>query len=98
MSNPRKIELMHRIFGCCEGHVCGECNNLVRVRANDTPLRKCSVYGLTHSEASDWVLRYTACGMFNKHYDGAPIIEYPRHSTEVPLDNQFVMDLEALYG
>lgn len=101
MNNLRKIELMHKMFGCCEGHVCGECDNLARVRANDKLLRKCSVYGLTHSEASDWTLRFTACGMFNTHYDGLPIIEFSRHNSaapELPLKNQVTMDLEALDG
>ena len=49
----RKIALMHRLFGVCEGHACRECSNLVNGRYHDRILTKCNVYGLTHSEASD---------------------------------------------
>lgn len=72
----RKIDLMHKMFGKCEGHTCGECNNLIEGYYHDKKLRKCTVYGLTHSEASDWAKRYPACGKFNAEYDGTPIIKY----------------------
>lgn len=71
----RKIALMHKFFGICEGHTCGECSNLVEGTYRSKMLRKCKVYGLTHSAASDWARRYLACGMFNKEYKGRPIIE-----------------------
>ena len=72
----KKIDLMHKIFGICEGHTCGECSNLVHVRVGDIrPLTKCKAYGLTNSAASDWAKRYQACGMFNKEYKGRPNIE-----------------------
>lgn len=31
----RKIDLMHRTFGICDGHTCGECSNLVSYSYND---------------------------------------------------------------
>lgn len=71
----RKIALMHKVFGICEGHTCGECSNLVSFRYNRKTLYKCKAYGLTHSEASDWAKRHLACGMFNNPYTGRPIIE-----------------------
>ena len=71
----RKIDLMHKFFGICEGHTCGECSNLVEGTYRSKLLRKCKVYGLTHSAASDWAKRYQACGMFNEPYTGRPIIE-----------------------
>lgn len=91
----RKIDLMHRTFGKCHGHTCRECSNLVEGRYHNKTLRKCKVYGLTHSEASDWAKRWTACGMFNKHYTGGPIIHLVRPErkrtpggTEEPLEGQ----------
>lgn len=33
-------------------------------------LRKCTVYGATHSEASDWRKKYEACGLYNKPWSG----------------------------
>ena len=97
MSHPgtiRKLELMHRRFGKFDGHRCGECSNLVSGRYHDKILRKCRVYGLTHSEASDWAKRWTACGAFNTEYNGFPIIELvkrgggPVRAPEEPLENQ----------
>lgn len=96
----RKIDLMHRQFGKCEDHTCRECSNLVEGRYHDKTLRKCKVYGLTHSEASDWAKRWIACGMFNKEYTGGPIIELVRRSNprppaavEEPLDGQMMLEV-----
>ena len=55
------------------------------------------MYGLTHSEASDWALKYTACGMFNKEHSGHPIIQFVKHNSckikmpEEPLEGQMEM-------
>lgn len=70
----RKIALMHRLFGVCDGHACRDCSNLVNGRYHDRILTKCKVYGLTHSEASDWAGRWQACGMFNKPWDKQPVM------------------------
>lgn len=74
----RKIELMHLFFGIAEGHVCRECSNLVKGRYHDRILTKCKVYGMTHSEASDWAGRWQACGMFNQPWDKQPVIKKVR--------------------
>lgn len=86
----RKIDIMHRHFGT-SNHICGECSNLVCGRYHDRILRKCEVYGLTHSEASDWAKRWEACGMFNKEYTGRPIIETVKKGQKVseqPINGQ----------
>lgn len=70
----RKIALMYKLFGKCYGHTCRECSNLVKGRYHDRILTKCEVYGLTHSEASDWAGRWQACGMFNREWDKQPVI------------------------
>lgn len=70
----RKVDLMHKFFGKCYGHTCRECSNLVKGRYHDRILTKCKVYGLTHSEASDWAGRWLACGMFNRVWDKQPVI------------------------
>ena len=94
--NGKKEELMHQLFGVCSDHTCGECSNFVSGRYHSKILRKCEVYGLTHSEATDWAKRYVACGMFNQEYKGRPIIEVKRHmSREVdtePLEGQVSFD------
>ena len=95
----RKIELMHRQFGRCEAHLCGECGNLVSGRYHNKNYRKCKIYGLTHSEASDWAKRWTACGMFNRAYTGRPIINLVRPEKKTadialdePLEGQLKME------
>ena len=96
----KKIDLMHRMFGKAEDHCCRECSNLLRVYVNDRPLSKCKVYGETSSEASDWVQRYQACGMFNKPWNKGPVIRLvkPVHADReelqrIPLDGQLSMEV-----
>lgn len=95
----RKIDLMHREFGECEEHTCGECSNLVEHRY-DKCYRKCVIYGCTNSEASDWAKRWIACGMFNKDWNGRPIIEMVKPTKEdqqqyEPLEGQISMIKEG---
>ena len=70
----RKIELMHQLFGIYSGRKCADCENFVTGIYHDKKLQKCIVYGMTHSEASDWRQKYDACGMFNREYSGTDII------------------------
>lgn len=78
MEQAKKIELMHQLFGKAEGHTCKECSNFCSGRYHDRILRKCEVYGLTHSKATDWAMRWTACGHFNRPLNGRPVIEIRR--------------------
>lgn len=89
----KKNDLMCQQFGTCAGHICKECSNFVKGRYHDRILRKCQVYGLTHSEASDWAGIWPACGMFNKEYTGRPIIELRRMAKKSPepLDGQITL-------
>ena len=92
----RKIDLMHYIFGEIPEHKCGECSNLRQYHYRGRGYRKCKVYGETHSEASDWVKKYTACGCFNCEYSDRNIIELvsPIPKTEEPpLEGQMEIEL-----
>lgn len=53
----RKLALMHRFFGVLDGHTCRECSNFIKGKYHDKVLCKCKVYGITHSEATDWAGR-----------------------------------------
>lgn len=93
----RKIDLMHQLFGKTEG-LCRDCCHYQRYHYRDKPYRKCEVYGMTASEASDWKASYPGCGLFNKPYPyrDKPVIRYvtPERKKEIldePLDGQ--MDL-----
>ncbi len=90
MKALRKIALMHREFGKKSGkHTCKECGNFI-----SGYYKKCKVYGVSASEATDWANSYEACGMFNKEWTGHPIITLVKRGPtktkeeEVPLDGQ----------
>ena len=61
----KKIELMHKLFGEVPDRKCKDCQHLSSYTAN-RKYYKCEIYGNTSSEASDWRLKYTACGMIGK--------------------------------
>ena len=90
----RKIDLMHRIFDKVEGHTCKECSNLVE--GGWEGFWKCKVYGVTHSEASDWRKKFVACGMFNKDWHDKPIIRLVGSSPEkiqrMPCEGQLSLE------
>lgn len=93
MKHTRKIDLMHQQFGATE-HKCGECPNLVRLRPGKEYLYKCKVYGITSSEASDWTKCWSACGMFNKEYEGRQIMDLmlDQKYNMSPVDGQIGME------
>ena len=98
MSRLRKLALMHHVFGKDEAHTCGECSNFVSGCYRGRSLRKCYVYGMTHSEASDWAKSWTACGQFGREYSGNRIIDRVRHNSsptrepEQPLEGQISLE------
>ena len=94
----RKIDLMYWFFGkACGVHICKDCSNFVQGQYHNKTLRKCKVYGLTHSQATDWVQRYEACGMFNKEWNGNNVVDYVRRGgvqpkMDYPLDGQITFE------
>lgn len=93
----RKIDLMIKEFGHADGHSCGECSNLCRVAYGSRTVYKCLVYGNTGSRASDWAKWYPACGMLNKKWDKAPVMELvrkqPRRDADYDLPGQMQMEV-----
>lgn len=85
----RKIDLMHRQFGKVLGKVCKNCSNLC-TNSYDKTYYKCSVYGISKSEATDWRLKYQACGMYNRKYKGTPVVRMvrPEKDEDVILEGQ----------
>lgn len=64
----KPLAFMWNKFGAGpEGRTCKDC---VRLRANVTGSRrtyyKCGFYGVSSSEATDWRLRWPACGIFEE--------------------------------
>ena len=69
MKSIEKITFMHRLFGTSDGR-CKECTNFRRWRVGNKVVRKCRLYGTSHSEATDWNASFQACGMLNCPPDG----------------------------
>lgn len=96
----RKIFAMHERFGTCGALRCKDCNHLVGGKYHDRQLYKCELYGLTHSEATDWRLSYQACGMFGIEQDmntWVPILEQIKHESrkadELLIEGQIRMEV-----
>ena len=67
-----KIDRMYQYFGHGEG-TCKDCSNL---KGGVNEYRKCRIYGISASAATDWALKYPACGMKNKDPTGiTPIVK-----------------------
>ena len=64
-----KIALMHRRHGKAEGKICGDCIFL-RVKTYSKNYYKCKKYGITGGAATDWQLRFPACGLFFTDNEG----------------------------
>lgn len=72
----KKIDLMHELFG--EDYrmdKCEICDHLKKVKIGTRTVYKCECYGITSSEATDWRLRYLACGLIFKEYKGTSVMK-----------------------
>ena len=96
----KKIDLMHATFGVdpkCRR--CKDCPCLVRVTPTSREYYKCSVYGESNSEATDWPGKWLACGRFGKPLaPGENTVLHQakgsaRKSTEAPLPGQIKMEV-----
>ena len=68
----RKIDRMHEQFGVIPSKTCKDCMHL---KGGANEYKKCEIYGNTRAESTDWTMRWTACGMFNREWDGdIPIV------------------------
>ena len=86
----RKIELMHEIYGEGEG-VCKDCKFLLHLSHHDKSYYKCSMYGESASEATDWRCKSPACGLKNIKSDTLknirPLIHLIKHKgNKKPVD------------
>ena len=96
--NARKIDAMHRTYGMNENHQCRDCCNLIGGDYRGKRYYKCKVYGISRSEATDWRLKYTACGAFNipaDKLDVWAVLERVVHerNSESPLEGQMRLEV-----
>lgn len=85
---------MHAEYGINPDYRCKDCNNLC-CHEYSRRYYKCRLYGLSASDATDWRVGYTACGMWGKDGSGLTVMierlkrERTRH--ENPLNGQLDM-------
>ena len=60
----RKHDVMYAEYGKDYAHTCKQCTNCV-YNTRDKRYYKCLRYGDSASEATDWAIGKTACGMFD---------------------------------
>ena len=77
----KKIGTMYNLFGRCENHeaICKNCKHLTVHEANRR-WYKCECYGESSSDSTDWRCSWLACGLYNRPYDGKPVIEVKKHT------------------
>lgn len=94
MKSSEKIGFMHARFGTAEG-ICKHCSNFQRWLAGNKLVRKCRIYGVSHSEATDWNATFNACGMYNKDPGGIGNLYKERARKALQqLPGQIAMELE----
>lgn len=96
----KKIDLMYATFGIDpQCRKCRDCPCLVRVSPTSRAFYKCSVYGESSSEATDWAGKWMACGRFGKPLEpGEHTVLYMargnnRNPAEGPIPGQIIMEL-----
>ena len=93
----RKIDAMHKEFGVADGKKCGECPWLHLYRGYGKAWWKCSAYGNSNSEATDWRKKWPACGLIDKSINGlVPMVKrlkhFPKSEPEQPIEGQIRME------
>ena len=72
----KKIEAMHYYYGY--DHLerkCAECDHLIRWDYHNRTYYKCTVYGCSHGESTDWRKKYWACGLVDH--------DFPEHDVRI---------------
>lgn len=96
----RRIAAMHKRFGTNTALYCKDCSHLICCEYHDRRYYKCKIYGLSHSEASDWRRSWMACGMYNVPQDMGQIVPLmkqinhgPKEKEELPIDGQMRLEI-----
>lgn len=87
----KKIDLMYATFGIdTQFRRCKDCPCLVRVTPTSRAYYKCSVYGESSAESTDWTGKWTARGRFGKPLElgERTVLWMSKGSKEKPGDEQ----------
>ncbi len=91
----KKIGRMYELFGHCENNeaICKNCKHLTSYTANRR-WYKCECFGNSSSESTDWRIGWLACGLYNKPYDGKPVVEIRARKKKKDLQVEGQMEME----
>lgn len=96
----RKIDLIYATFGVdTRGRRCRDCPCLVQVTPTSRAYFKCTVYGESSAESTDWTGKWMACGRFGKplepgEYSVLHMVKGNSHKpVESPLPGQIRMEV-----
>lgn len=82
-------DVMRRHFGETDAK-CKDCRHLISGEWRGKTYHKCELYGMSHSEATDWRLSEKACGLYNMHV---------KRSTWMPvIDRETLRYVEQIEG
>ncbi len=68
---PERLKQMHRVYGVSAGHTCKHCRHCLAIHHHDKRYRKCELYRISRSTATDWRVSWPACGRFEERDDGS---------------------------
>jgi len=81
----KKNSIMYELYGYGDG-LCSSCKHLVRFEHGHV-FYKCKAYGISNSAATDWRLKYNACGLKNKDLKGINPA-YKEKAKDEPMEGQ----------
>lgn len=88
----RKIAAMHKEYGHGWGSKCGDCPWLHSVEMRrGRRYYKCTAYGESSAESTDWAKKWDACGLVDKTLPDVPLLERLKHEarpTNEPIKGQ----------
>lgn len=90
----RRIEAMYVLFGKGTG-ICKDCKYF---RGSIGGYKKCRIYGISASEATDWANKWPACGLKDREYTGSStVMEILKHAPkdkrqEIQCEGQMEME------
>ena len=94
----RKITAMHKEYGKAHGYKCEGCQQLVCREGHTRRYYKCTAYGDSMSEATDWARSWPACGLYGQPVDKGrtPLLERLKHAKRP--DNKPVEGQISMFG
>jgi hypothetical protein len=64
LRDKRRVIMVAKFGPGPAGKLCGDCQHLVFARGGRRAYRKCKLYGISSSEATDWSSRWPSCARF----------------------------------